>query len=138
MAATALEIVQSLYAAFGRGDIPAILAQVSDEVQWEAWSDNRAQQAGVPWLKGGSGKQAAVDFFTVVAGIQFHEFQVLGMMANERQVAVELVIDATPSGGQRVRDEEIHLWTLDERGKVTRMRHYLDTAKHMRAAGVAA
>jgi ketosteroid isomerase-like protein len=55
--ATALETVQQIYAAFGRGDIPAILAALDDDVKWESWEDNSAQRAGVPWLRGGSGKE---------------------------------------------------------------------------------
>jgi len=35
-----------------------------------------------------------------------------------------------PNGG-RFADEEIHLWTFDESGRVVRLRHYLDTAKHI-------
>jgi len=32
---------------------------------------------------------------------------------------------------RRFADEEIHLWTFDESGRVVRLRHYLDTAKHI-------
>jgi hypothetical protein len=31
-------------------------------------------------------------------------------------------------------DEELHLWTFDEDGRVVRLRHYRDTAKHIAAA----
>jgi hypothetical protein len=30
--------------------------------------------------------------------------------------------------------EEIHLWTFDDSGKVAGLRHYTDTAKHIKAA----
>jgi hypothetical protein len=32
-----------------------------------------------------------------------------------------------------LRDEELHLWTLDDHGKVIGLRHYVDTAKHIDA-----
>ena len=35
--------IQSVYEAFGRGDIPAILEVVSADAAWEHWSDNTAQ-----------------------------------------------------------------------------------------------
>jgi hypothetical protein len=41
---------------------------------------------------------------------------------------------AIPASGTHYRDEEIHLWSLNAEGKVTRLRHYTDTAKHMAAA----
>ncbi len=39
--------------------------------------------------------------------------------------------EATVPPGVRFLDEEIHLWTFDESGKVARFRHYLDKAKHI-------
>jgi hypothetical protein len=49
------------------------------------------------------------------------------------QVAVSFVIEYdTPPGGH-LRDEEIHLWTFDADGKVSGLRHYTDTAKHIAA-----
>lgn len=131
---SALETVQQIYAAFGRGDVPAILAALDDEVKWEHWEDNFAQRAGVPWLRGGSGQAAAVAFFSEVGRMKINDFQVLGMMASDTQVAVEVVLDATLPNGKRIRDEELHLWNVNAQGKVIRMRHYLDTAKHAAAA----
>lgn len=131
---TALQTVQQIYAAFGRGDVPAILDTLDDEVRWESWEDNSAQRAGVPWLRGGSGKGAVAEFFGIVGAMKFNDFKVLGMMASDEQVAVEVVLDVTLPSGKRLRDEELHLWTVDANGKVTRMRHYLDTAKHAAAA----
>jgi ketosteroid isomerase-like protein len=56
-------------------------------------------------------------------------------MSNENQVAVEFIIEAdVPATGGHYRDEEIHLWTFDKEGKVIRLRHYADTAKHINAA----
>ena len=132
----ALEVVQGIYGAFQRGDIPAILAALADDVAWEAWSENSAQVAGVPWLKGGSGKAAVIEFFGQVGQMKIHDLQVLDMLANERQVGVELVIEVTTANGNRFRDEELHLWAVNTEGKVTRMRHYTDTAKQIRAAGL--
>jgi ketosteroid isomerase-like protein len=40
---------------------------------------------------------------------------------------------STPAGG-RFRDEELHLWTLGADGRIVRLRHYVDTAKHIAAA----
>jgi ketosteroid isomerase-like protein len=56
-------------------------------------------------------------------------------MGNENQVAVEFILEANvPATGGHYRDEEMHLWTFDANGKVIRLRHYVDTAKHMAAA----
>jgi uncharacterized protein len=69
-----------------------------------------------------------------VAKFEIHQFEVLDMFAGGDKVAVEVQIEATSLDGGRFRDEELHLYTLDEGGKVTRMRHYVDTAKHIAAS----
>lgn len=135
-----IETVQSIYQAFGRGDVPAILATLSPQVRWESWAAHSAQQAGHPLFASRSGPQETAGFFQLLGQqLQMHEFQVLDVFGSGRQVAAEVIIDYTylPTG-QRVRDEEMHLWTFGEDGQVTRFRHYLDTAKHLRAAGLLA
>jgi ketosteroid isomerase-like protein len=129
-----LAVVAAMYEAFGRGDVPFILEQLADDVRWEDWTDNSAQKAGVPWLQFKLGRSEVLDFFNVVGSLQIHEFEVLSLMGNERQVAAEFVFEATPPGGTRYRDEELHLWTFNDEGKVVRFRHYVDTAKHIAAA----
>lgn len=131
---TPFEKVAKIYEAFGRGDAAFIVDLMADDVAWEAWSDNSAQKAGVPWLRSRSGKAGVVEFFQLAAQFQIHDFQVLSIMANDRQAVAEVVIDATPPGARRYRDEELHLWTFGDDGTVTRLRHYTDTAKHIAAA----
>jgi hypothetical protein len=133
-----LSTVQQIYAAFGQGDIPAILDHLDDNVQWEAWADNSAQKAGVPWMSPRQGKVGALAFFQYIgATLQIKDFQVLSIMDGGDQIAVEFVIEAdVPSTGGHFRDEEIHLWTFNEAGRVVRLRHYLDSAKHIEAAGL--
>ncbi|MEA2693115.1 MAG: uncharacterized protein QOJ16_2502 [Acidobacteriota bacterium] len=128
-----LATVTAIYEAFGRGDIPAILEHVSDDVQWEAWADNAAQKAGVHWMLPRRGKAGVLEFFQgVEEWLDIQEFRVLSVMAGGNQVAAEFVIEAKLKRGEgRYRDEEMHLWTFDESGKVIRLRHYLDTAKHV-------
>jgi ketosteroid isomerase-like protein len=129
-----LTTVASIYEAFGRGDVPAILAALSEDVQWEEWADNHAQKFGVPWLQHRRGKAGALDFFALAGQFTMHEFQVLSLLAGGNQVVAEVLIDATVPTGARYRDEELHLWTFDASGQVIRLRHYVDTAKHIAAA----
>ncbi|MEZ4622295.1 MAG: nuclear transport factor 2 family protein [Caldilineaceae bacterium] len=131
-----LTTATAIYEAFGRGDIPTILSHMADDVQWEAWADNSAQQAGVPWMQPRQGKAGVLEFFQVLGGMTIKEFQVLSMMAGDNQVAAEFVIEVDlPSSGGHYRDEELHLWTFNDAGQVIRLRHYTDTAKHIAAAG---
>jgi len=132
---TNVATVNSIYDAFGRGDVPDILSYLSDNVQWESWANNYAQNAGVPWLLERNGKEGALEFFKIIGTFIFRDFRVLSVMGNETQVAAECVLEAEiPASGAHLSEEELHLWTFDERGKVIRFRHYCDTAKHIAAA----
>ena len=126
--------VASIYEAFGTGDIPAILETLADDVRWEERTDNSAQKAGVPWLQRGDGKSGALAFFKISGQMTIHEFRVLSLLAGGQQVVAEVVIDATGPSGRRYRDEELHLWTFNDVGKIVRLRHYVDTAKHIAAS----
>ena len=127
--------VDSIYEAFGKGDIPAIIDYLADNVQWEQWADNSAQKAGVPWMQARKGKDGVFEFFRIVGELSIKDFRVLSVMGNGSQVAAEFIIEAdVPATGGHYRDEEMHLWTFDEQGKVIRLRHYTDTAKHIAAA----
>jgi uncharacterized protein len=130
-----LETVKKIYEAFGKGDIPTIIECLADNVQWEEWADNSAQNGGVPWMQARQGKEGALEFFKVVSQLTIKDFRVISIMGNDTQVAAEFVIEAdVPSTGGHYRDEEMHLWTFDGEGKVIRLRHYTDTAKHIAAA----
>lgn len=127
--------VTNIYEAFGTGNIPAIIDQLADNIQWEKWGDNSAQQAGVPWMLGRTGKEGALEFFKALGELRITEFRILSIMGNDNQAAAEIIIEADVlATGGHFRDEEIHLWTFDEQGKVIRFRHYNDTAKHIAAA----
>ena len=127
-------VVAAIYEAFGRGDVPSILGALSEDVRWEEWADNQAQASDVPWLRARRGKAGVLEFFTIAGQFTIHEFRVLSLLSGGNQVAAEVVIDTTVPTGVRYRDEELHLWTFDETGSVERLRHYVDTAKHIRAA----
>jgi uncharacterized protein len=131
-----ISTVQELYACFSQGDVSGILEKLDDNVRWEEWGDNAAQKAGVPWMQAQQGKEGALSFFqTMGSELKINDFQVLSLMDGGHQIAVEFVIEAEIlATGKQYRDEEIHLWTFNEAGKVVRLRHYLDTQKHIAAS----
>ena len=126
--------VAEVYAAFARGDVPAVLDALAEDVAWEDWADNWAQRAGVPAMRPRRGRDQVAGFFELIGQWQLLEFAILDVIGSGRQVAAEVRASfALPDGG-RLADEEVHLWTFDDTGRVVRFRHYLDTAKHIAAA----
>jgi len=131
------QTVQSIYEWFGQGDIPSIVGTLADDVAWEQWDDHHAQKAGVPWFQGGVGKDAALAFFGVAGGLEVKDVQVLDIIDGGDVVVAEFEIEfVVPDTGRSLRDQELHRWTFDADGKVTSLRHYSDTAKHIAAAGL--
>jgi ketosteroid isomerase-like protein len=130
---THADTIAEVYAAFGRGDVPAILGVMADDVRWEHWEDNSAQRAGVPYLQPREGREGVAAFFAAVAGIDFHAFEVRGIAAAGDLVVADVLLEATLPNGARLRDEELHYWRFDADGRICAMRHYVDTAKHASA-----
>src|SRR4051812_1492578 len=98
--------VQAIYEAFGKGDVETILSHCADDIRWEDWEDNLAQNAGVPEMQPRHGKAEVVEFFRIVGEFDLKDFQVLSLMEGPNQVAAEIVIEAiTPTG--HFRDEEV-------------------------------
>jgi uncharacterized protein len=133
---TPVQVVQSLYAAFGRGDIPAILAQLDPNVEWRINVEPTAPGVGkVPTFVQRRGTQGAAEFFKVIdSSLEFHSFAPVSFLAGEREVAVRIALDCTvrPTG-IRVKAESMHHWTLDEAGKVIRFIDFVDTLATARA-----
>jgi ketosteroid isomerase-like protein len=126
--------VAAIYEAFARGDVPAVLDRLADDVAWEQWTDNFAQRAGVPDLLPRRGRDDVAGFFGLIAAWTVLDFAVLDVVGSGRQVVAEVRASFALPGGGRFSDEELHLWTFGEDGRVTRLRHYCDTAKHIAAS----
>ncbi len=116
-------IVSDLYAAFGRGDLAAMLAPLADDVSWDAdWADLFSQRAGLGVVAPRQGIDGAREFFALLDTFIVHEFRVLDLMASQTQVAAQIVIELTYPSGGRVRDEELHLWRFTADHKIAALR----------------
>lgn len=129
------QTVRSIYAAFGSGDIPAILERLDEDVRWDHWpAGNGAQRAGVPWMAERRGREDVRGFFATLAELEFHDFRPTSVLEGDGMVAAVIEVDVTARAtGERFRDLEVHLWTFGPSGRVTEFRHVIDTAKHAAA-----
>ncbi len=125
------ETVQQIYAAFGRGDVRAILAKLADDVVWEYG----VSSTDVPWLQPRRGKEGAAKFFESLGGLDIHRFGVSTIAASGQTVLSLFHIEATvkATGKRFVEEDEVHVWHFDDRGRVARFRHRADTHQHWRA-----
>jgi uncharacterized protein len=124
-----IETVQQIYAAFGRGDVPAILSCLADDVAWEYG----ATPNPAPWLQPLRGRLQVPRFFDALAThCEFHAFVPKTVLGQDRLVVslcdVEFSVRGT--GVRVVEVDEVHLWHFDAEGRVTRFRHRADTLAH--------
>jgi ketosteroid isomerase-like protein len=121
-----IETLKKIYEAFGRGDLTALLAHVDKNVAW----DFRVDDPVAPWLEPVRGHAGVTQFFQRVgAGLEIHTFEPRRMLASGDHVIVDVRIDETiRATGKRVVEEQLEWWTFGADGKVTRLRHYTDTA----------
>ena len=129
------KIVQDAYAAFGRGDVPAILAHLADDVVWVP-----VYGAGpeVPTAGERRGKAAVGEFFhRVAANVHFSRFEPREFVATgDTVVALGHYAATTPRGGRFASDFAM-AFTL-RNGKVTRFQEFCDSAAINAAYGVTA
>ena len=124
------EVVGRIYEAFARGDVPAILEHLAEDVEWEYGVNSTS----VPWLQPRRGRREVPGFFEALAGVELHRF-VPKMFLQSGDVVVVLVdveLTVRATGRRVVEDDEVHIWHFAS-GKVARFRHRADTHQHLRA-----
>ncbi len=126
--------IEQVYTAFERRDFDAITELMVDDVELEPGIVDH----GIPWRAPGRGKAAVHQFFETLADqFEFSRFEPTVMMGTGGHVAVIVEFEATALDTDiTIVETEVHLWTLDERGRITSLRHMLDTLQHAEAAGV--
>lgn len=124
--------VRNIYAAFGRGDVPGILARLAPGVEWEHdWG-----MEPLPIHAPRQGREAVAGFFAALADWEFLRFEPQGFLAGGDMVAVPVAITLRHRAtGRGVTDLEVHLWTFGADGLARRFRHICDTRQFARAMG---
>jgi len=119
-----VEIVRGVYEAFGRGDVPAVLGAMTEDVEW-----NEAE--GLPY--GGvyhGPQQVAENVFgpitTDVDGFTVTPQQLIA--SGDTVVAVVRYTGTGKASGTPLDLEVVHIWDLRD-GKLARFRQYIDTVK---------
>jgi ketosteroid isomerase-like protein len=112
------------YAAFMRGDIPAVIEFLADDIEWVTPGPSDIPVAGTY-----TGKQAVLAFFGVLGeNLEFHVFEPREFIAQGDTVVALIHGDATVRRtGRRIVQDEAHVWTFRD-GKVARLHLFQDTA----------
>jgi ketosteroid isomerase-like protein len=119
------QTVQAMYEAFGRGDVPAILDELDENVVWEV----AGSTTDVPWMQTRAGRDGARAFFENLAALDFHKFDVTSVTDIGGRVLSVVDVEATvkATGERFAEPDEVHIWWFNDAGKVTAFRHRADT-----------
>lgn len=121
---TATAIVKQAYDAFGRGDVPAILKLVADEVDWELVGPTSLPYAG----RRKNHKEVAEFFAAVASSDDIHAFEPREFIEATEHVTVLGWEDTTARDtNKKFETEWVHVFTVKNR-KITRWRGFINTA----------
>jgi hypothetical protein len=119
------KVVQEAYAAFGRGDVQAILDRLDDNVAWTAVYGSGPQ---VPQGGQRQGKPAVADFFKQLSSqVTFSTFEPREFIATgDKVVALGRYVGKTPVG--KTFDLDFAMVFTLRNGKVVRFQEFTDSA----------
>ena len=120
-----IQVVQDLYAAFGRGDVPTLLELLAEDVDW--FFNGRSQD--IPYAGRWQGQEEMMDFFRIVGEtcdvLSFGPNEVVALGEHILSLGHERVrVRAT---GREFETDWAHLFTV-QNGQVVRLREFYDTA----------
>jgi ketosteroid isomerase-like protein len=122
-------LIHSLYQAFGRKDIPFILAKLAENVQW-------SQPGGsvLPWGGRWDGRPKVGEFFgKLAAEVEYRTFEPSEFIAEGDYVVVRGTSTATVRrSGKKVEQSWVMIWTV--RGSTVATYEYFDDTNKWAAA----
>jgi len=122
-----VEVAKSVYDAFGRGDIPAVLGAMDPQIRWYEAEGNPYMPSGEAWV----GPDAVLANLFSKLGADWDGFAVQPKAFYDAGGTV--VVEARYSGtykptGKTIDAQVCHLLDF-KAGKLTRFQQYVDTAK---------
>ena len=122
--------VQRLYAAFGRGDIAGVLAELAEDVDWAA----EAAGSGAPWYGAFRGRGAVPAFFDAIAGaVDVESFEPIGYATGETDVIATVRWAYTVKATGRSAEMYMQHWWRFADGRIVWFRGSEDSAQTVAA-----
>ena len=119
-----IKTTQLIYEAFGRGDVEAILDQLTDDIDFAV-----EPQGTAPWEGLRKGKAEVADFFAkLAANVEVNDFTPLSTTANDTDVMVVIRYAVRAPATGKTASMELHHWWRFRDGKACFVRGTEDTA----------
>lgn len=123
-----VKLVQQMYDAFNRRDIPAVLDMMAEDAEWQS-PVTRAVSKEIPWAQPRHSRAEVAAFFgELKEHMQPDRLEPLAYTVQGDRVVVEGKNRGTVrANGQSYEHDWVMIFTLRQ-GQIARMRHYYDTA----------
>jgi|SRR5271169_4160289 len=120
-----VELVKGIYAAFGRGDVPAVLGAFTEDIEW-------FEAEGMPYggLHRGPEAVAQKVFGPITEDVEGFAVTPEELIGSGATVAA--VVRYTGTGkatGKALDVPAVHVWEIRD-GKLARFRQFIDTVKY--------
>jgi uncharacterized protein len=121
-----IKTIQTIYEAFGRGDVAAITDAVTDDVDWAT----EASGKGAPWYGPHRGTAGVKDFFAAFGStMEVQEFTPTTFAGTENEVLTVVRCVATPRTTGRQVTMDLHHYFRFRGDKIEYYRGTEDTAQ---------
>ena len=126
-----VEIVQNLYSAFAKGDVPAVLEKFHPKIEWNE-AENFPYADGNPYI----GPQAVLEGVFARLGAEWEYWNLTDQTYYEANSG-EIIVTGRYKAKNKMTAKEInvqfvHMWTLED-GMVTKFQQYADTYQTVQA-----
>jgi ketosteroid isomerase-like protein len=126
---TNTDVVQQGYEALGRGDIPALLDLLTDDVEWIHQGPSVIPVAGTR-----HGHEGVAEYFSWLdESLELEQFEPREFVAQgDTVVVVGFERSVSKATGHTIEQEWAHVYTLRD-GKIAKVRYFEDTAAEVAA-----
>ena len=125
MSDSKVETIQSVYEAFGRGDVAAILETLTDDVDWAVGGESSV----AAWYGRRTGKTEVAGFFAALGTtVEVTEFTPLSFASNDTDVMVVIRYGVRVPATGKSGTMDLHHWFRFRDGKIWYVRGTEDTA----------
>jgi ketosteroid isomerase-like protein len=122
-----VRLVQDVYKAFGRGEIPAVLAAFDPKIEWRQAEGNPYEPGGKAWV----GPDAVLQKLFMRIGAEWDAFTIHTKQVHDAGDAV--VVEGRYTGtfkptGKALDAQMCHVWKVRD-GRIASFQQFLDTAQ---------
>jgi ketosteroid isomerase-like protein len=119
-----VNVVKSIYKAFGEGDFPAVFDLFDPAIEWIA-AENSPAAKGSPYHGVNEVREGV--FMRIVAGFDGFAIRVDELLdAGDKVVMLGYYLGARKATGKRIQAQVAHIWTIAA-GKAVKFQQYTDT-----------